>query len=179
MMSGFSRIESQNHDEKTLPAPPEIVQRARCRLAPSRTAGLRRRHGQHPRPPVRQPHGQKSGTGSGSARDVGAAVSNRTDSEIIEKLRIVLSRIDCGPQQSRASSTPTGGAAIFCAHTLLVDVRATCPVWYGKAVRRKNAVRHHQTTAIRGGVFTRLWNASPMGWKPLSQKLPNWERKST
>ena len=66
-------------------------------------------------------------------------VSNRTDSEIIEKLRIVLSRIDCGPQKSPREQYTHWGAAIFCAHTLLVDVRATCPAWYGKAVRRKNA----------------------------------------
>ena len=66
-------------------------------------------------------------------------LSNRTDSELIEKLRIILSRIDCGPQKSPHEQYTHWGAAIFCAHTLLVDVRATCPVWYGKAVRRKNA----------------------------------------
>ena len=66
-------------------------------------------------------------------------VSSRTDSELIEKLRIVLSRIGCGPQKSPREQYIHWGAAIFCAHTLLVDVRATCPVWYGKAVRRKNA----------------------------------------
>ena len=72
--------------------------------------------------------------------DAGAAAgANRTDSEIIEKLRIALSRIDCGPQKSPCEQYTHWGAAIFCAHTLLVDVRATCPVWYEKAVRRKNA----------------------------------------
>ena len=40
-------------------------------------------------------------------------------------------------------------------------------------------LRATSQTAIRGGIFTRLWNASPKGWRPLSPKLPNWERKST
>lgn len=66
-------------------------------------------------------------------------VSNRTDFEVSEKLRIALSRIDCGPQNSPREQYTHWGAAIFCAHTLLVDIRVTCPVWHGKTVRRKNA----------------------------------------
>lgn len=165
--------------KKHFPPPPEVVQRARCYLAlrilrayvdvmgkthdhrfDDLMDKIRHWLGECEKMLERRP------------------VSNRTDSELIEKLRIVLSRIDCGPQKSPREQYTHWGAAIFCAHTLLVDVRATCPAWYGKAVHRKNAAGTSQT-AIRGGIFTRLWNASPKGWRPLSPKLPNWERKST
>ena len=62
----------------------------------------------------------------------------RTDSEVIQKLEIVLSCIDCGPHKSPREQYTHWGAAIFCAHILLVDVRATCPAWYGRAIRRRN-----------------------------------------
>ena len=66
-------------------------------------------------------------------------VSNRTDSGDHRK-----ATDHPFPHRLRTAKSPARavhhwGAAIFCAHTLLVDVRATCPVWYGKAVRRKNA----------------------------------------
>lgn len=114
--------------EKHFPPPPEVVQRARCYLARG-FCGPTLMSWARPTTTGSTTSWTKSDTGSGSARRCwsGGRVSNRTDSEIIEKLRIVLSRIDCGPQKSPREQYTHWGAAIFCAHTLLVDVRATCP----------------------------------------------------
>ncbi len=57
-------------------------------------------------------------------------------------------------------------------------MRADAVVPTGRRFAAK-MLRATSQTAIRGGIFTRLWNASPKGWRPLSPKLPNWERKST
>lgn len=125
---------------KLFPSPPEVVQRARCYLALRvlRTyvdligeTGDRRFDGFMEK--IRR------WLGECEAMLERRPVSSQTDIEAIEKLRIVLSRIDCGPQKSPREQYIHWGAAIFCAHTLLVDVRATCPAWYGKAIRRKNA----------------------------------------
>lgn len=126
--------------KKRFPPPPEIVQRTRCYLA------LR----------VLRAYvdvmGQTSDRRFDDLMDTirrwlvecealleRRPVSNRTDSEVIEKLRILLSCTDCGPQKSPREQYTHWGAAIFCAHVLLVDVRATCPAWYGKPIRRRNA----------------------------------------
>lgn len=117
--------------KKRFPPPPEIVQRARCRLAlrvlrayVDVMGNTRDRRFDDLMDKIRH------WLGECEEMLERRPVSNRTDSEIIEKLRIVLSRIDCGPQKSPHEQYTHWGAAIFCAHTLLVDVRATCPVWY-------------------------------------------------
>ena len=125
--------------KKRFPPPPEVVQRARCYLAlrllrayvdvMGKTRDrrfddlmdkIRRWLGECEEMLERRP------------------VSNCTDSEVIQKLEIVLSCIDCGPHKSPREQYTHWGAAIFCAHILLVDVRATCPAWYGRAIRRRN-----------------------------------------
>ena len=126
--------------KKHFPPPPEVVQRARCYLAlrilRAYVDVMGKTH-DHRFDDLMD----KIRHWLGECEEMleRRPVSNRTDSEIIEKLRIVLSRIDCGPQKSPREQYTHWGAAIFCAHTLLVDVRDTCPAWYGKAVRRKNA----------------------------------------
>lgn len=65
-------------------------------------------------------------------------LSSRTDTEVIAKLGIVLSRINCGPEKTPQEQYTHWGAAIFCAHIFLVDIRGTCPEWYNKPIRRKN-----------------------------------------
>ena len=126
--------------KKRFPPPPEVVQRARCclalRLLRAYVDVMGKTH-DHRFDDLMD----KIRHWLGECEEMleRRPVSNRTDSELIEKLRIVLSRIDCGPQKSPREQYTHWGAAIFCAHTPLVDVRATCPVWYGKAVRRKNA----------------------------------------
>lgn len=125
--------------KKCFPPPPEVVQRARChfalRLLRAYVDVMGKTHDcrfDDIMDKIR--HWLKECEEMLERRPV----SNRTDSESIEKLRIVLSCIDCGPQKSPREQYTHWGAAIFCVYTLLVDVRATCPVWYGKAVRRKN-----------------------------------------
>ena len=117
--------------KKHFPPPPEVVQRARCYLAlrilRAYVDVMGKTH-DHRFDDLMD----KIRHWLGECEEMleRRPVSNRTDSEIIEKLRIVLSRIDCGPQKSPREQYTHWGAAIFCAHTLLVDVRATCPAWY-------------------------------------------------
>ena len=83
-----------------------------------------------------------------------------------------------GRRNPRASSTPTGArqssAPIPCSWTSGPHARPGTGRRFAARMLRATS-----QTAIRGGIFTRLWNASPKGWRPLSPKLPNWERKST
>jgi hypothetical protein len=126
--------------KKLFPPPPEIVQRARCYLALRVLRAYVEVMGQT----SDRRFDELMGTIRRWLVECEALlerrpVSNRTDSEVIAKLEVVLSRIDCGPHKPSREQYTHWGAAIFCAHILLVDVRATCPAWYGKPVRRKNA----------------------------------------
>ncbi len=152
--------------KKRFPPPPEVVQRARCYLALRLLRAyvdvmgkIRRWLGECEEMLERRP------------------VSNCTDSEVIQKLEIVLSCIDCGPHKSPREQYTHWGAAIFCAHILLVDVRATCPAWYGRAIRRRNDAS--SPAATRGAIFMRSSSASRKDLRPPFPKRRNWERKYT
>lgn len=125
--------------KKPFPPPPEVVQRARCYLAlrilrayvdvVGRTR--ERRFDEH-MDKIRRWLGECEGMLERRP------VSNRTDTEVIAKLETVLSQINCGPEKTPQEQYTHWGAAIFCAHIFLVDIRATCPEWYNKPIRRKN-----------------------------------------
>lgn len=126
--------------KKVFPPPREIVQRARCSLA----LRLLRAYVDV----MGQTHDRRFDALMDKIRRwlvecetmlERRPVSNRTDSEVIAKLELVLSRIDCGPHKPSKEQYTHWGAAIFCAHILLTDVRSTCPTWYNRPIRRKNA----------------------------------------
>ena len=125
--------------KKCFPPPLEVVQRARCYLALRLLRAYvdvmgktrERRFDEH-MDKIRRWLGECEGMLERRP------VSNRTDTEVIAKLGIVLSRINCGPEKTPQEQYTHWGAAIFCAHIFLVDIRATCPEWYNKPIRRKN-----------------------------------------
>lgn len=125
--------------KKFFPPPPEVVQRARCYLALRllRTyvdvmGKTRERRFDEHMDKIRRWLGECEGMLERRP------VSSRTDTEVIAKLETVLSRINCGPEKTPQEQYTHWGAAIFCAHIFLVDIRGTCPEWYNKPIRRKN-----------------------------------------
>ena len=122
----------------------------------------------------------KSDTGSGSARRCwsGGRCPTGQTRKSSKSCGSSFPASTAGRRNPRASSTPTGArqssAPIPCSWTSGPHARPGTGRRFAARMLRATS-----QTAIRGGIFTRLWNASPKGWRPLSPKLPNWERKST
>ena len=151
--------------KKFFPPPPEVVQRARCYLALRLLRAYMDVMGKT-RERRFDEHMDKIQRWLGECEGMleRRPVSNRTDTEVIAKLETVLSQINCGPEKTPQEQYTHWGAAIYCVHILLVDIRATY-------LSEERMDQVSLQTVILGIISILLLNTLQKVWKLI---FPQW-----